>query len=61
MSNEKAYALAKRGLLAWDVVDVSVSLIEWRANVRRNVILQWQNNWSWQHSWLINIKSSVGR
>ena len=61
LGNERADALARRALLAGDVVDVSVSLVEWRTNVRRDVLLQWQNNWSLQHSWLRNIKPSVGR
>ena len=42
-------------------MDSSVSLVEWRANLRRNVILQWQNNWNLQHFWLRNIKPSVDR
>ena len=61
LGNERADALARRALLAGDVVDVSVSLVEWRANVRRDVMLQWQNNWNLQHSWLRNIKPSVGK
>ena len=48
-------------MLAGDVVDVSVSLVEWRGNVRRNVMLQWPNNLSLQHFWLRNIKPSAGR
>ena len=54
LGNERADALAKRGLFAGDVVNVSVSLVNWRANVRRDIMLQWQNNWGFQHSWLYN-------